>query len=71
MHSWLPYSRYRNTIAGRVRMHSSVVVRLMTLNESDIYTLLPGDTMTFKATTPHRYANNSNKRTVVLWVHTA
>ena len=41
------------------------------LNESDIYTLLPGDTMTFKAITPHRYANNSNKRTVVLWVHTA
>lgn len=41
------------------------------LNDSDNYNLLPGDTMTFKATTPHRYVNNSSKRTVVLWVHTA
>ena len=41
------------------------------LNNSDVYVLLPGDTMTFKASTPHRYMNYSTKQAIVLWVHTS
>lgn len=40
------------------------------LNDNDVFVLHEGDSMSFKASIPHRYLNRTNTRNKVLWVHT-
>ena len=56
--------------SGEEFLHVLSGMLTVVLNETNVYVLLPGDSMSFKASVPHRYMNKSSQKTRVLWVHT-